>query len=51
MPYNELERISLDDKELQEDPFFVRLICDHIAGMTDQFAAREYMRLYQPEFY
>lgn len=51
VPYNELERISLDDKALQEDPFFVRLICDHIAGMTDQFAAREYMRLYQPEFY
>lgn len=48
---DELIRINLDDKKLQNDRFFVRLICDHIAGMTDQFAAREYMRLYQPEYY
>lgn len=50
-PCDKLIRINLDDEKLQNDRFFVRLICDHIAGMTDQFAAREYMRLYQPEYY
>ncbi|MBQ3612352.1 MAG: dNTP triphosphohydrolase [Firmicutes bacterium] len=45
-----LERLKLDDEEMQKDKFFIRLICDHIAGMTDQFAAREYKRLYLPEY-
>ena len=49
--YDNLERIQLDDKAMQKDKFFIRLICDHIAGMTDQFAAREYKRLYLPEYY
>lgn len=49
--YDKLERIKLDDKVMQKDKFFIRLICDHIAGMTDQFAAREYKRLYLPEYY
>ena len=40
----------IDDKSLQKDPFFIRVICDHIAGMSDQFAAREYMGLYQPDY-
>ncbi len=48
---DKLERIKLDDKIMQKDKFFIRLICDHIAGMTDQFAAREYKRLYLPEYY
>lgn len=43
------DRISLNDKELQKDSDFIRTICDHIAGMTDQFASREYFRLYVPE--
>ena len=38
------------EEELKEDPNFIRTICDHIAGMTDQFAAREYNRLYVPEY-
>ena len=48
---DKLERIILDDEEMQKDKFFIRLICDQIAGMTDQFAAREYKRLYLPEYY
>ncbi|NIV94033.1 dNTP triphosphohydrolase [candidate division KSB1 bacterium] len=31
--------------EMQQDGDFFRLICDHIAGMTDNFALREAMRL------
>lgn len=46
-----LERDRINDKELQKDDRFHRIICDHISGMTDQYAAREYMELYQPEFY
>ena len=29
-------------------PEFVRLIADHIAGMSDSFALKEYERLYLP---
>lgn len=42
-------RATLNVKTLQADSKFIRTICDHIAGMTDQFAAREYNRLYVPE--
>lgn len=44
-------RAEIVDKQLQDDPQFVRLICDHIAGMTDQFAAREFNKLYVPEYF
>ena len=43
-------RATLNVKTLQADSKFIRTICDHIAGMTDQFAAREYNRLYVPEY-
>lgn len=46
----EFVRTNINDVELKEDPIFLRAICDHIAGMTDQFAAREYNRLYLPEY-
>lgn len=46
IPFN---RIALSDKDLINDPVFIRTICDHIAGMTDQFASREYFRLYVPD--
>ena len=46
----ELNRANLQEEELKEDPNFIQTICDHIAGMTDQFAAREYNRLYVPEY-
>lgn len=45
-----IKRKDIIDKNLQADPYFIRCICDHIAGMTDQFAAREYNSLYVPEF-
>lgn len=45
-----LNRATLDVKALQADSKFIRTICDHISGMTDQFAAREYNRLYVPEY-
>lgn len=34
--------------ELRNEPAFLRLICDHIAGMTDKFAMDEYQKLYLP---
>lgn len=46
-----LERDCIIDEQLQNDSVFQRIICDHISGMTDQYAAREYLELYQPEFY
>ncbi len=46
----EFNRATLDVEKIQKDPRFIRTICDHIAGMTDQFAAREYYRLYIPEY-
>lgn len=45
---NKLEGLKL---KLISDVDFVRLICDHIASMTDQYAAREYKKLYEPEYY
>ena len=40
------------DKEIkiryQRNLRFIRLICDHIAGMSDWYALREYERLYLP---
>ena len=44
------DRAELDDRAFQKDSRFVRTICDHISGMTDQFAAREYLHLYMPEY-
>lgn len=44
-----LNRLMMDDKSIKDDPYFIRTICDHIAGMTDQFASREYRRLYIPD--
>lgn len=45
-----LNRATLDTASMQADKDFIRTISDHIAGMTDQFAAREYTRLYVPEY-
>ena len=44
------DRIKMDEETLRKDSFFIRIICDHIAGMTDQFASREYRRLYLPDY-
>lgn len=43
-----LNRMCIMDKkeELQKNPRFIRMICDHIAGMTDSFAMEEYNNLY-----
>lgn len=46
----DFNRATLKDKDFQDDPKFIRTICDHISGMTDQFAAREYFKLYVPEY-
>ena len=46
----DFNRATLNIEQLQSDSKFIRTICDHIAGMTDQFAAREYNRLYIPEY-
>ena len=46
----EMNRANLKEDMLRKDPNFIRTICDHIAGMTDQFAAREYNHLYVPEY-
>lgn len=44
-------RKGLKAMDLKKSMIFVRAICDHIAGMTDQFASREYNKLYLPEYY
>lgn len=44
-----LNRLSIKEDLLRDDPYFIRIVCDHIAGMTDQFASREYRRLYIPD--
>lgn len=46
----DFNRATLNAKTLQADSKFIRTICDHISGMIDQFAAREYNRLYVPEY-
>lgn len=48
--FNRIE-IENNIENLQEDGQFIRLICDHIGSMTDQYAAREYKKLYEPEYY
>jgi dGTPase len=30
------------------EPIFIRLVCDHIAGMTDKYAVDEYDKIYSP---
>jgi dGTPase len=42
---NETEKIL---GEMKRDQQFVRLICNHIAGMTDKYALEEYEKLYLP---
>lgn len=44
------DRIKMDEEKLRTDSYFIRIVCDHIAGMTDQFASREYRRLYLPDY-
>lgn len=48
----ELKRSSLHEEtsEMKKDGEFIRLICDHIGGMTDQYAAREFKKLFEPEY-
>lgn len=48
---DKFDRKVMSVEILKQDPMFIRFICDHISGMTDQFAAREYMNLYIPDYY
>jgi len=43
-----LKEVGRKIHKLQDDPVFLRLISDHIAGMTDKFAMDEYRKLYLP---
>jgi len=49
-----LRDIDISEQELELDkhyhgnPIFIRLICDHIAGMSDAFALREFEKLFIP---
>lgn len=45
------DRTMVNENKLKNDRKFKRYICDHIAGMSDQFAAREYLKLYYPDYY
>lgn len=49
----EFNRLIIEDSidQLKKDSEFVRLICDHIGSMTDQYASREYKKLYEPEYF
>nr|WP_307989236.1 dNTP triphosphohydrolase [uncultured Niameybacter sp.] len=48
-----LDKANLESEilKMQKDTAFVRLICDHISGMTDQFVAREYKKLFEAEHF
>lgn len=48
---DELDRSIIDPDKIRDDRKFKRYVCDHIAGMSDQYAAREYKGLYEPEYY
>ena len=37
-------------EDIQKDKLFIRLIADHIGGMTDQYASRTYKQLYYPYY-
>jgi dGTPase len=44
-----LEHISAEVREhVHGDPRFVRIIADHLAGMSDRYALEEYQALYHP---
>ncbi len=43
-----LNKVEKKIKELRKEPAFLRLLCDHIAGMSDRFAMEEYRKLYMP---
>ena len=45
-----LNRADLDEEALRADDIFIRMIADHIGGMTDQFASRTYKKLYYPDY-
>lgn len=53
---NRMEALSRnrfnDDRieEIQHDKLFIRLIADHIGGMTDQYASRTFKKLYYPDY-
>lgn len=49
----QFNRLDIDTQviSLRKNSDFIRLICDHISGMTDQYAAREYKKLYSPEYF
>jgi dGTPase len=36
--------------QVTDNPKRMRIICDHLAGMTDGFAIRTYRRLFDPKF-
>lgn len=49
----DFDRDLLDDdmiEKMQYDSLFIRLIADHIGGMTDQYASRTYKKLYYPDY-
>jgi dGTPase len=52
VPY--LRDIDVDEQEQElkkhyhNNPVFIRLICDHIAGMSDAYALREFEKLFIP---
>lgn len=48
---DQLDRSDINPDKIRDDRKFKRFICDHIAGMSDQYAAREYRGLYEPEYY
>jgi dGTPase len=43
-----LSRVRDRIEEMKKEPDFLRLVCDHIAGMSDSFAMEEYEKLYLP---
>ena len=50
LPYRSFNRAGMNDAELKKDAMFIRMVADHIGGMTDQFASRTYKKLYYPDY-
>ncbi len=44
------DKVAVNIEEAETLQEKARLLCDHIAGMTDRYAIRIYKRIFDPEF-
>jgi len=41
--------LHLHEKKLREDPVFLRVVAEHIAGMTEKYLMQEYKQLFHAD--